>query len=89
MSEVVTFTVDGESLDALEGQTVASALLAAGLKATRWTARYGEPRGVYCGMGVCYECLVVVHGRRNVRGCMTPVREGLVVETQTETGPAT
>ena len=65
-------------MPAIEGETVAAALTAAGVTALRRT-RNGEPRGVFCGMGVCHECLVTVDGRRAQRACMTKVRDGMVV----------
>ena len=74
--------VDGRSVVAYEGESIAAALFAAGVRITRWTARAGEPRGYFCGMGVCQDCLVTVDGSPNVRACMTPVRDGLHVETQ-------
>jgi hypothetical protein len=66
---------------AYEGETVAAALLADGRRAFRRTVRRGEPRGLLCGMGVCFDCLVRVDGRPNVRACQTPVAEGMRVET--------
>jgi predicted molibdopterin-dependent oxidoreductase YjgC len=78
----VRIAVDGEAIPAHEGESLAAALLAAGRRFTRWTARAGEPRGYFCGMGVCHDCLVAVDGRPNVRACMTPVREGMSVDTQ-------
>jgi predicted molibdopterin-dependent oxidoreductase YjgC len=74
--------VDGQELVACEGESIAAALLASGRRLTRFTARTGEPRGYFCGMGVCQDCLVTVDGRPNVRACMTAVREGLRVDTQ-------
>jgi predicted molibdopterin-dependent oxidoreductase YjgC len=74
--------VDGEELTAYEGESIAVALLASGRRFTRWTARAGEPRGYFCGMGVCQDCLITVDGLPNVRACMTPVRDRLRVETQ-------
>ena len=74
--------VDGRSVVAYEGESIAAALFAAGVRITRWTARASEPRGYFCGMGVCQDCLVTVDGSPNVRACMTTVREGLRVETQ-------
>jgi predicted molibdopterin-dependent oxidoreductase YjgC len=74
--------VDGKELIAHEGESVAAALLASGRRATRTTARTGEPRGYFCGMGVCQDCLVMVDGLPNVRACMTAVRDGLRVQTQ-------
>ena len=77
----VTIQLDGAPLRAHAGETVAAALMAAGHSATRRTVG-GAPRGVFCGMGVCFECLVVVDGIPNTRACMTWVREGLRVELQ-------
>jgi D-hydroxyproline dehydrogenase subunit gamma len=77
----VRFVLDGSSVDAYEGDTVAAVLLAQGEIATRRTVK-GEPRGVFCGMGVCFDCLVVVDGVPNTRACMTLVREGMLVQRQ-------
>jgi predicted molibdopterin-dependent oxidoreductase YjgC len=74
--------VDGRELTAHEGESVAAALIAAGQRTTRLTARTGEPRGYFCGTGICQDCLVTVDGRPNARACMTPVRDGLRVQTQ-------
>jgi aerobic-type carbon monoxide dehydrogenase small subunit (CoxS/CutS family) len=82
----VTIAVDGRPVRAHLGETVAAALLAEGQPATR-TTRGGEPRGVFCGMGVCFDCLVVVDGVPNTRACMTWVREGLDVRRQNGFGP--
>jgi D-hydroxyproline dehydrogenase subunit gamma len=77
----VTIELDGRAVEAFEGETVAAVLLAEGEAATRRTVR-GEPRGVFCGMGVCFDCLVVVDDVPNTRSCMTWVREGLRVQRQ-------
>jgi D-hydroxyproline dehydrogenase subunit gamma len=74
--------VDGAEMVAFEGESIAAALAAAGHRLTRWTERTGEPRGYFCGMGVCQDCLVTVDGRPNVRACVTPVRDGMRVERQ-------
>jgi predicted molibdopterin-dependent oxidoreductase YjgC len=84
--QVVRWTFDGQALHARDGQSVAAALLAAGRRAWRATRRTGEPRGLFCGMGVCYDCLVRVDGLPNVRACQVPVREGMRVETQQDPG---
>ncbi len=68
------------------GDTVAAALLAAGRRVCRWTGRRQEPRGLLCGMGVCFECQVQIDGRPGVRACQTPVAEGMRVETQRGAG---
>ena len=85
--DVMTVQVDGRPVAAAAGQTVAAVLLAQGIRQFRRTATRGEPRGVFCGMGVCYECLVTVDGVPNVRACMTVVGPGMIVETG-QTGPA-
>jgi aerobic-type carbon monoxide dehydrogenase small subunit (CoxS/CutS family) len=73
--------VDGVPVAAFPGETVATALLASGKRAFRHTEKRGEPRGIYCGMGVCFDCLVTVDGLP-VRACVTPVRPGMVIQTQ-------
>jgi predicted molibdopterin-dependent oxidoreductase YjgC len=77
----VTLTIDGRSVQAHLGESVAAALMAEGAVATRRT-RDGDRRGVFCGMGVCFDCLVSVDGVPNTRSCMTWVREGMVVARQ-------
>ena len=74
-------TLDGRAVTAYEGETVAAVLLAEGHVATRTTPG-GSPRGVYCGMGVCFDCLVVVDGVPIARACVTWVRDGMTVERQ-------
>src|SRR5262245_39702722 len=76
------FTFDGQPMEAYEGETVAAALLAGGQRAFRRTARGSEPRGLFCGMGICFDCLVQIDGCPNVRACQTPVAEGMRVEIQ-------
>jgi predicted molibdopterin-dependent oxidoreductase YjgC len=73
---------DGASLRAFAGETIAAVLIANGHRALRTSVRFGEPRGLMCGMGTCYECLVVVDGQPNVRACVTPARDGMRVATQ-------
>ena len=77
----VSLTLDGRPATAFEGESVAALLFAEGHRAIR-TTRGGAPRGVYCGMGVCFECLVVVDGVPNTRACVTWVREGMDVRRQ-------
>ena len=77
----VTVTIDGRPTAAYVGETVAAVLFADGRVQTRTTVG-GSPRGVFCGMGVCFDCLVVVDGIPNTRACMTWVRDGMRVELQ-------
>ena len=81
------FTVDGQPVEAYPGESVAGALLAAGRRVFRRTARRGEARGLFCGIGVCHDCRMVVDGEPNVRTCLTPARPGMAVETQVGFGP--
>lgn len=82
----IEITVDGHPLRAYEGETVAAALMATGRRALRTTSRRGEPRGLYCGIGLCFECVMTVDGRPNVRTCQLRVRPGLRVQSQTGEG---
>jgi predicted molibdopterin-dependent oxidoreductase YjgC len=79
---VVQIEVDGTAVSALEGEPIATALLAAGKVVFRYTRKLGEPRGVYCAIGRCTDCMMVVDGVPNVRTCVTAVRAGMAVETQ-------
>ena len=79
---IVRFTFDGTPFEAREGDTVAAAILAAGVASTRTTPVSGAPRAPYCMMGVCFDCLVVIDGVGNTQSCLVPVREGMAVETQ-------
>ena len=65
----LTFTLDGETIAAFEGETIAAALMAAGRRVLRLTQVEGRPRGVFCGMGACFDCLVVVDGAPSRRAC--------------------
>jgi aerobic-type carbon monoxide dehydrogenase small subunit (CoxS/CutS family) len=76
----LTVEVDGEPVPAFAGESVATVLLALGRRTFRHN-EHGAPRGLYCGMGVCFDCLVTVDGVENVRACMTPVVEGMVIAT--------
>lgn len=78
----LTVFVDGVATPARDGDSVAAALLAADHAACRTSAVSGAPRGPYCLMGVCFDCLVMVDGAANRQGCMTLVRDGMRVETQ-------
>ena len=80
------FTFDGEPVRALPGQSVGAALLAAGRRSWRTTRSGGRPRGLFCGIGVCFDCLVTVDGRPGERACVTPAVAGAVVTTQEGVG---
>lgn len=78
----VTLVIDGKPVIAREGDTVAAAMLAAGLHHCRTTPVSGAPRAPYCMMGVCFDCLVTVDGIGNRQGCLVRVRDGMQVELQ-------
>jgi predicted molibdopterin-dependent oxidoreductase YjgC len=72
--------INGKTCQAHADQTVAAALLVAGIKTFRRT-QDNEPRGLFCGMGVCFECLVTVNGIPDQQACMLPVKPGMVIRT--------
>ena len=80
--KLVKFRYDGKTLEGYEGEPIASALRVAGVMAHRYTAKKHEPRGVFCAIGRCTDCVMVVDGKPNVRTCITPLAEGMTVETQ-------
>ncbi|MEU7064371.1 (2Fe-2S)-binding protein [Streptomyces sp. NPDC051578] len=79
---------DGRELTAESGQSIAAVLWNAGILAWRTTREGGAPRGAFCGIGSCYDCLVTVNGRPNQRACLVPARPGDTVTTQEGTGRA-
>ena len=79
-SRPVSFTFDGKEVPALAGDTIASALYAAGRRTFSRSFKYHRPRGLVCCAGQCPNCLVAVDGAPGVRACTEPVREGARVE---------
>lgn len=74
--------VDGKKIPAVEGEPIAAALLAAGIKTFRHTHKNNRPRGIFCAIGRCTDCVMTVDGIPNVRTCVTPLVDGMVIETQ-------
>jgi predicted molibdopterin-dependent oxidoreductase YjgC len=83
----VLITVDGCSVQAYLGETIAAALYAAGIHSWR-VSRQGERRGLLCGMGICYDCLLSVNGNPHVRACQELVKDGQVIVTGLAQGAA-
>jgi hypothetical protein len=81
-ADEVGFTLDGRSLTGRAGEPILAALLAAGVRVCRTMPRSGEPRGGYCLVGRCADCLMVVDGEPNIQTCVTPLRAWARVETQ-------
>ena len=77
----VTITVDGESVTGISGQSIAGVIMARDQLELRRTASAGRPRGVLCGIGVCFDCLVEVNGVHDVRACQRKACEGDAVNT--------
>jgi predicted molibdopterin-dependent oxidoreductase YjgC len=82
----VHFHFDGAELQAPSGLTIAAGLLYNGVLSWRTTRVAGMPRGLFCGIGTCFDCLVDVNDSRAVRACLTVLREGDDVRTSSSTG---
>ncbi len=78
----VKFYFEGKEIEAYEGESVAAALHAAGIRVLRYTPVNERPAGFFCAVGKCSSCLVEIDGIPNVRSCMTEVREGMLVRRQ-------
>lgn len=78
----VKFIFEGQELEGYEGETIAAALHAAGIRTMRESGHLHRPRGLFCNIGNCSSCLMVVNGEPNVRVCVERLSEGMVVETQ-------
>jgi len=79
----ISITVDGIQHQVAEGVSVAAALLSIQQRAWRLTRHNQEPRGVFCGIGVCFDCLVTVNGVANIRACLDVIQPHDVITTQT------
>jgi sarcosine oxidase subunit alpha len=79
-SRHLTFSFDGQVVEAFEGDTIGSALFAGGRRTFSRSFKYHRPRGLMCCSGQCPNCLVAVDGAPGVRACTEPVREGMAVE---------
>lgn len=77
-----SFDFDGRSVPYRPGQTVGAALVAAGTRSWRTSARLGRPAGLFCGIGVCFECLLTVDGQPDLRACLTLADEVSTVSSQ-------
>jgi len=80
--KTVTLYYNGQPIEAIEGEPIASALMNAGIRVFRTTAKRHEPRGIFCGIGQCTDCIMEIDGVMNVRACMTIAKPGMVVRTQ-------
>jgi D-hydroxyproline dehydrogenase subunit alpha len=78
---------DGREIEALAGESVAAALAAAGIRTLRQT-RTGVPRGLWCGMGACFECVVTIDGKPEQRACLAKVEDGMDIRSTAPDTPA-
>ncbi len=78
----VTIYFNGKPISAYEGEPIAAALYAQGIRSLRKTAKLKKARGVFCAIGRCTDCVMVVYGIPNVRTCVTEVREGIKIKSQ-------
>lgn len=85
--DALRIDLDGTPVDGIHGQTIAGVLLGSGVLAWRRTSGSGKPRGVFCGIGVCFDCIVTVNGQRDVRACQRRARDGDSIETQHDALP--
>jgi predicted molibdopterin-dependent oxidoreductase YjgC len=76
VSGTIQIMVDDRPVECRAGETIAAALMQAGIEAWRTTRRGGTRRGLFCGIGVCFDCLVAVNGERPVRACLATVQSG-------------
>lgn len=77
--QVIQFQFDGNTYEGFAGDTIASALLAHGIRTLRKHEDTGSPRGIYCNIGHCFECRVTVNNTTNIRACLTPIETGMVI----------
>lgn len=79
--KTIQFTFNQQNYSALEGDTIASALLSHGVRTLRRHESSNEPRGIYCNIGHCFECRVLVNDEPNIRACMTLVENGMKIQS--------
>ena len=82
LAAAVRITLDGREIQAREGESVAAAMLAAGIESFRTTPVSGAARAPYCMMGACFDCLVTIDGAGSRQACLVPVKAGMTIATQ-------
>jgi predicted molibdopterin-dependent oxidoreductase YjgC len=80
--EKINFNFDGSEISGYEGETIAAALHAAGVRVLSHSIERNRPRGFYCAIGNCSSCMMEVNGEANVKVCVTMLEEGMTVRTQ-------
>ena len=82
----ITFTYNGKKIKAYEGETIAASLYASGIRVLKASSKYERPRGLFCAIGNCSSCHMVVDGVPNVKTCITKVEQGMVVQEEVGKG---
>ncbi len=82
--ERISFSFNGVDYEAVEGESIAAALLANSIRIIRYSEKLKKPRGIYCGIGHCYECRVTIDGQKSVRACITNVQDKMQIHSQCE-----
>ncbi len=85
--KTVSFTFDGKTMEGCEGEPIAVALKANGVSVHRYTQKNHSPRGIFCAIGRCTDCVMVVNGKPNIRTCVTPLESGMTIQTQDGVAP--
>lgn len=75
-----TMSFEGQEIPVRTGQSVGAALMDAGIKSWRTTRKNDRPRGLFCGIGICFDCLITVDGQPNQKACMVPAEDGMCLE---------
>lgn len=76
----ITVTLNSRPVDTEQGRSVGAVLMGEGIKAWRTTRNEGKPRGLFCGIGACYDCLITIDGQPNQRACMVQARDSMNIE---------
>ena len=85
--KILNIIINGNDVQAFEGELVSTVLQSEGISVFNLKHKTGKPAGIYCGMGVCYECLVNVDGVPNIRACQTFIKDGMVINTGDQVKP--
>jgi len=80
--ERIKFFFNGQEIEGYASETIAAALHAAGIRELAKSPELHRPRGLFCAIGNCSSCLMVVDGQPNIRVCVVKVKPGMRVETQ-------
>ncbi len=81
MTQTISFTFNGSTIECEAGQSLASALTNEDQRELRRTRFGDEPRSIFCGIGICFDCVVVINGVANQRSCLIEAQDGMNIES--------